>query len=73
MNDRTKLATQIVDALEKDINDRSGMDLDQFDAEVRAEIRETWIDLVVHALATCPECKRKKLGQPACDICDNDE
>jgi len=71
MSERKKLAEQIVDALEADINNRSGMDLAQFDDEVRAEIREAWLALVVEQLGKCPECKRAKLGQPKCDICDN--
>lgn len=73
MSERKKLAEQIVDALEADINDRSGMDLAQYDDEVRAEIREAWLALVVRALGTCPDCKRANLGHPECSICDNDE
>jgi len=46
-------AERIVKAIEKDFTDRRGLrqEWEQIDAEIQAEIRETWANLVREELA----------------------
>jgi len=47
-----ELATRIVEAIEEDFTDRCGLrqEWDKIDADVKIDIKNTWINLVVEEL-----------------------
>jgi hypothetical protein len=47
-----ELATRIVEAIEKDFTDRRGLrqEWDQIDADIKIDIKNTWINLVLEEL-----------------------
>lgn len=50
-----QIASQIVKAIETDLNDRSGLHLDSLDIEIQREIRTTWRNLVMSILVPARE------------------
>jgi len=47
------MADRIVDAIEHDLNDRSGLGIDCLDADIQEEIRAKWRSLVTSVLEGC--------------------
>ena len=50
-----QIASQIVKAIEADLNDRRGLHLDDLDIEIQREIRTTWRNLVMSILVPARE------------------
>lgn len=48
--DLDKTAIRICLAIERDVNDRSGMDLRAFDSDIRRQIRQAWLSIIKNEL-----------------------
>ena len=47
---RERIARLIVDDIEADLNDRRGLHLSTLDDEILAEIKQTWVDMIMRRL-----------------------
>lgn len=50
MRKEEMIASEIVDKIIANLNDRRGLGLDDLDADIQDEIRHAWIDIVLETL-----------------------
>jgi hypothetical protein len=67
---------RVVDTILLDMTGRRGLrhEWDRIDADVKEEIRATWMEIVRQAMEICPSCgNRSASTSTLCRYCDNDE